>query len=367
MKRKRTGESLIKANLWLLMSVLSLIAGCGESTKRIDAAGAPMEDARLRWGAFFGSPFGMHFTDPERLGRHRSGFGPGETNGMLYTCRGGFIDVGHVREGADRTAFAKDVVYRNLMENKTDFSLHIIEPSKYMVTISYPEMWQNYSQAEREAIANEISIDIGQYLAHSSLIWHEIITWYGFATVAGFPDKISSFSWEDSYSDLMGTCLAAAALREAGQGYDDAMTRLFNEELKELGVQPAAVARRAAKKIKGDWYTGGMYFFVNMKMHNFDVGHDDGMVSPVLVPGICEVSIPKLYPAPKLGSLLRYGFGFSVEMEPQIGEKNKIYNAIKLDKDRRIMPNVHFTRVIEQIREEDNMKNAGSTIYGYEK
>jgi hypothetical protein len=335
-----------------LFSLALLIQGCGESTKieGTESGYVPVKNAKLRWGAFFGSPFGMKFSDPQHLGIHRSQGGAREVNGMLYTCKGGFIDVGHVREAADRTAYVKEVVYKNLIEKKTNFSFHVIEPSKYVITITYPENWDTYSQAEREAIANDLSIDIGQYLAHKSLIWHEIITWYGFTTVPPFSDQISSFSWEDPYSDVMGTYLGAAALRDMGQKYEKAVTQLLNDELKELDVQPAYVARQAEHAVHGQWYTGGFYFFVNMKLRNFNVGYDDGLLVPVRVPGICADCEPKVYTAPTLDSLWKHGFGMIVEIEPKIGQKNKIYNALNLEGDKMIEPDIHFAKLIAQIK-----------------
>jgi hypothetical protein len=341
-----------------LFSLVLLIGGCGESTKieSTDSDYVPVKNAKLRWGAFFGSPFGMKFSDPQHMGTHCSQGGAREVNGMLYTCKGGFIDVGHVREAADRTAYIKEVVYQNLMEKKTNFSFRVIEPSKYIITITYPENWGSYSQAEREAIANDLSIDIGQYLAHTSLIWHEIITWYGFATVPPFSDQISAFSWEDPYSDVLGTYLGAAAMRDMGQKYDRAMTKLLDDEMKELDVQPASVARKAAKTVEGQWYTGGFYFFVNMKQRNFNVGYDDGMIVPVRVPEICQDCDPKIYRAPRADSLWKYGFGMMVEIEPKIPQKNKIYHVINIEGDKRIDPSIYFARLIEQIKNDKNEK-----------
>lgn len=359
MKIRQTAA--IEAYPIILMFLLLMQAGCQETAKRTEQDNLLINEARLRWGAFFGSPFGMKFTNPEHLGTHHSKDGLGEINGMLYTCKGGFIDVGHVREAADRTAYCKETVYKNIMENKKEFSYHVVEPSEYTVKITYPSSWVNYSQKEKEEIANEVSIDMGQYLAHTSLIWHEIITWYGFATVAGFPDRISSFSWEDPYSDVMGTRLGVAALRNKEYKYDDAMTKLLNAELKELDVQPASVARRAAKRIAGQWYTGGFYFFVHMKEHNFDVGYDDGKISPVLVPNICADAIPKLYSVPRADAAERYGFKFEVEIEPKVEQKQKIYNAIELGKNSKIRPRADFGQIIDAI-EQDNARMLASNV-----
>ena len=125
-------------------------------------------------------------------------------------------------------------MYQNLINKNTEFSFSVIEPSRYWMKISYPQNWDEHSATEREALANEISSFTGQYLAHTSVIWHEIVTWYGFSSAGIFPETISAFSWEDTYSDIMGIWLGAAALRDEQQRYDDIMTELLYQELKGL-------------------------------------------------------------------------------------------------------------------------------------
>jgi len=327
----------------ILLSAVILFVGC-------QGAGKP----RLRFGAFWGSPIGMEFAKPEKLGKHSYEFTLIETNGMVYTCKGGFIDIAHVRESADRTAYLRKVAYQNLIKGNEKFSLQVIEPSRYWVTLSYPENWDDYSIQQRRAIAKEISINFGQYLAHTSLIWHEILTWYGFATAGIFPDTISAFSWEDSYSDILGTRLAARALRDESLQYDEAMTELLFQTLQELEVQPCRVARKAAKKIEGKWYTGGFYFLVDMKKRNLDVGLDDFRITPWLVPGICPDAEPRSLPLPGLEFICDYGFDFEVEIEPRVLEKNKIYHSINLASNERIRPQVDFPRVISFIDHQEN-------------
>lgn len=311
-------------------------------------------EPRLRAGAFFGSPVGMRFTKPENLGKHSFEFTLNETNGMMYTRKGGFIDIGHVREAADRTAYLRRVTYQNIIRDSRTFSFHVIEPSKYWVTLSYPKNWDDYSIQEKQAIASEVSIELGQYLAHTSLIWHEILTWYGFSSSGIFPDNISAFSWEDTYSDMLGIRLAAQALRDDPQQYDKAMTQLLYQALQELGVQPAHVARQAAKKIENQWYSGGFYFFVNMKRRNYDVGMDDNYITPWLVPGICPDAEPLSIPVSSLESLYKYGFDFNVEIEPKVLEKNRIYHSIDLAKNSRLKPQVDFPRLMEYIQKREN-------------
>jgi len=142
--------------------------------------------------------------------------------------------MGHLREAADRTEYLARLTYQNLMQMDTRFSYRIIEPARYSVNIIYPEDWASLPLSEKERIASELSIQFGQYGAHTSLIWHEMLTWYGFASSGIFSENISSFSWEDPYSDLLGTCLAVEALRHTQYPYEDAMTYLINATMLNL-------------------------------------------------------------------------------------------------------------------------------------
>jgi hypothetical protein len=327
----------------MLLSVVILLVGC-------QGAGKP----RLRWGAFFGSPFGMKYTNAEHLGKHSYGFTLHETNGLVYTCKGGFIDIGHVREAADRTAYLRHVIYKNLVRSEKEFSFTVIDPSRYWMKISYPQNWDELSKEQREEIADDVSIHLGQYLAHRSLVWHEIITWYGFSTSGIFPDTISAFSWEDPYSDVVGTWLGVRALSDKDKKYDEAMTELIYDTLQELDVQPPHVAREAVRQIEGRWFSGGLYFFVHMKKRNLDVGLADNHITPWLVPGICKTAVPRVYPVPNEEVLGKYGFSIEVELEPRILEKHKIYRSIHLANKSRIKPEVDFPQIMHYIGEQEN-------------
>jgi len=340
MEHNQFGKSFaICTFVFILLSSFLLLNGCESESK-----------PRLRAGAFFGSPAWMDFPNPEKLGTHHFGFSLNEKNGMVYTCKAGFIDIGHLREAADRTAYLAAVTYRNLMLKKSEFWFRVIEPSRYWVKVSYPENWEGQSVEEKERIANEVSIHLGQYFAHTSMVWHEILTWYGFSTTGIFSDRISSFSWEDTYSDLLGTSLAVEALRTNQQRFDDSMTKLIDQTLNDLEVQPSAVARQAAKQIKGEWFTGGMYFFVEMKKQNFDIGLDDGQITAMLVPGICDDGEAQPFPVPSQEIVSQYGFEMKLEIEPRVWEKNKIYDAIGLEKtESRLEPKVHYPKILEHI------------------
>jgi hypothetical protein len=312
---------------------------------------------RLRISDFFGNPWGMRFADPNDLGRHCLDACRDEKLGLVYTCRAGFIDIGHLREAADRTQYLTQITYKNLMQSTTSYSYRVVEPSRYSITLGYPNHWKDLSRPEREATAREISIQLGQYLAHTSLIWHEILTWYGFSSGGLFPENISAFSLEDPYSDVLGTHLEVKVLSDPRcfyeeTAYEEAMATLIKETLKELDAQPPETTERAAERIKGDWYEGGYYFFVEMKKRNLDVGLDDRAVTPWRVPGICPETAPQDSPAPGFGFLDEYGFKIKVRLKSVEFQKGKIYAAAGLKRSDRITPYIHFPIIIESIRKE---------------
>ncbi|MFH1372007.1 MAG: DUF4056 domain-containing protein [Planctomycetota bacterium] len=118
----------------------------------------------------------------------------------------------------------------------------------YSVNITYPESWQNIAQKEEQAY--EISIKVGQYLAFMATSWHEILTWYGYKIIGIYPEYPSAFSWEDSYSNLLGTRIGVEALNDKEHSYNKAVEIAIKKELKNLGLLPGDAARRIANSVK---------------------------------------------------------------------------------------------------------------------
>ncbi|MBN2180978.1 MAG: DUF4056 domain-containing protein [Sedimentisphaerales bacterium] len=310
---------------------------------------------RLRLGAYFGAPVGIAYPDPEHLGRHGYTKWWSEKIGLVYTCKGGFVDIGHLRDSADRTSYCALITYENLLKEKTELSFQLLEPSRHIVTIEYPDSW--HEQPNKEEIAHEIAIGLGQYLAYNTMVWHEIITWYGYKYTGVFSEYISAFSWEDIYSDVVGTHVAVKVLNNGGDNYDKKMTEFIYKELQSLDVQPISTAKKAEKLVKGKWFEGDIYPFVHLKKRNFDTGCDDGFVTPWLVPGICGNSQPLSYPVPNIDFLQKYGFSVKVEIEPKIMESHKILKLVYPDGDgKNIIPSEHFPIIMKYITEEEIKK-----------
>jgi hypothetical protein len=305
---------------------------------------------RIRYGtypcAILGTPlFGAD------LGEHGYYWSPFEKDGIIYTCRAGHIDVIHVRIAADWTAYITAKTYEHLMNGDSQFSYKLaVDRSRSYVQLSYPRDWDSLSDEQRSATAREVALAMGPYLTYTMVTWHEILTWYGFKCIGLPVEYASAFSWEDSFSNLLGTIVATRALRDTEHCYNEAVKIAMDEELRALGVQPARVAKQASDSVKGEWFTGNFALFVDMKERNFDIGLDDGLVTPTLVPGEpeCPGAEPVSYPVPTLDVIEKHGFLATIEIEPHEWEKDKILRVVH--ENRRIVPAVHFAQIMEHMR-----------------
>jgi hypothetical protein len=305
----------------------------------------------LRPSPYFGCVTGLHYTDIDNLGGHYySRFLRG--NELLYTAKAGYIDLGHLREAADRTRYLFEVCYENILNGQKEFTFKIIEPAQYHVSMTYPDNWNQRDRAEKQRIARNVAIDLGQHFAHLSTIWHEIVTWYGYASTGLLSEKASSFSWEDGYSDLLGSKLAAEVLRDSTKPFDDGMTDIIKRELAKLDPQSVETAKKATDTIDGKWFSG-RFPFLRMKRRNFDVGFDDGTISPFRVPGVCD-DVPEVpCRVPTLDSLKSNGFGMRLTLTPKESERGRILQIVDTaGNGDRLEPEADFPVIVQHIRAE---------------
>jgi hypothetical protein len=341
---------LKKILIGLVVSIVSiLLSGCNIN----------IFQPRPRMGTLPTPPPGPRFSDPNHLGRHSYYLNPFESDGILYTNRGGTIDVSHLRWNADYTRYLTKKTYNTLMKKGKGYSFNVTwERSTHRIRFIYPDNWDSLSKIEKEKIAKEIAFEVGPYITFEATIWHEIVTWFG-TRFAGFePEFNSAFSWEDMYSNALGIKIALEAIQDPNHSYDTAMTIGINREFKRLGVRSRKDAINATEKMRGKWYKG--YLNVIMLRRNMDVG-DSGFVSPILIPGICETAVPEKMPAPKLSVLSKYGFTLKYDISPNVWESGKIYKVVFSDGKRgRIEPMKHYPILMDYIKKEAVEK------YGYE-
>ncbi len=335
-KRAPTARKMIH---FVIFIALPLLAGCSFT-------GAP----RARVGYLPTATFGIPFGDPNHLGMHGYGWGGffTEASGLVYTCRGGHIDLDHVRGNADDVRFLAKKIRKTLSKHKPGFSFILTgEVSAHKVTFTYPDNWNQ--QPDKDLVIDEIALDTAQYLAFGASTWHEIITWFGAHFALFEPEFNSAFSWEDIYSNVIGTQLGAEVVKDGDQDYDKRMTAAIYRKLKDLGVQPRSTAIAASEKVRGQWYTGN--FIPDLKMRNFDIGLD-GTITPTLIPGVpgCCCSEPAVQPAPSLDTLKSYGFTMTYEIKPNlILEQGRIFKAAG---SKRIFPEKHFPILIEYMKKD---------------
>jgi hypothetical protein len=299
-------------------TLLLFAAGCG-------IGGSP----RPRVGCYASNTIGVNFRDAKSIGKHNFGSSLGECTGIVYTCNGGDIDLAHLRIASDHVFYLYNFSRKRLEKGQTDWNFNLAyDPTKFHAGLTYPVGFDSMPEAQRDKLIDDVSLELAQYFTWYLTTWHEVITWYGHGSF-GISEFHSAFSWEDSYSNLLGAILGAKAAASAGSNtgaYNTAMTSLLEDELIRLGAVPAAQARAASEKMRGKWYSGSI--MVEMRLRNCDIGGADGCVSPAIVPGACTNVTPMYLPVPTLQRFTEAGFALRLEASPPGGIASQIKRLI---------------------------------------
>lgn len=300
---------------WAILALFT-VAGCSIN-----------DEPRPRLGSYATSTPGTNFLDLSTLGDHKYYDGLFEKNGIVYTCRGGHIDIAHLRIAADYTRYLYNRTKQCLLKTDRQFSFKLnVEPSRYYIRLTYPKNWKDLPAPQKEQIAEDVALELGQYLTFTMVTWHEVLTFFGYKSMAFLPEFASAFSWEDNYSNLLGIRLAAEAIRDGSQDYDVAMTALIKAQMEHLGIVSASEAHAAAEAMRGIWFEGNI--LVTMKVRNMDIGLDDGQITPLLVPSMCDQPQPQSYPVPTLTSFNKHGFAMDLYIRPQEFERDQILKVV---------------------------------------
>lgn len=154
------------------------------------------------------------------LGHHQYLNGKSENNGIIYTERAGFIDIAHVRDQADWTAYLYFKLINLPKGVKQQIDLRK-ELGHKVLTIEIP---LNTSNTDLINMAGNIAYDLST--------WHEIASWFGATQAPILNEKFSSFSFEDNFSNALGVYLGKQAIKSP-EAYHTAMDRLLSEYLSE--------------------------------------------------------------------------------------------------------------------------------------
>ncbi|MFA5251885.1 MAG: DUF4056 domain-containing protein [Phycisphaerae bacterium] len=354
----------------LCISILLAAGGC-QQPQQISSASPPNNrllekqfdnPPKIRRGSYASPTAGTTFLEPYHLGPHSYRFEFHEKgNGIVYTCKAGHVDISHVREAADWTAYLAAVTYKHLENSDPEFSFTLKEGSVCFIHLTYPDSWQSLSVEDKERIAFDLSVSLGRYFGYTAGSWHEILTWFGYKSKGVFPEFPSAFSWEDNFSNLVGADIGAESLRDTERTYDDAVTYAIDKSLENLDVQSAEAARGAAEKVRGIWFEGKVPPFVDMKKRNFDIGLDNGLITPWLIDSICgcEGAEASSYSVPNTKFLAEYGFSMKLEIEPRVWEKDEILNIVYQNEragHKYIEPDKDFPAIMSEIKRESQKR-----------
>jgi len=190
---------------------------------------------------------GPHYYDSGLLVVDDSGEEPlvsHEEDGIIYTCRGGFIDTAHVRDYADWTIFLAALLCRQL-----DEGVSIELPAeggarRLLVEPIAAPLIQRHGR-------KELAIAIAQWAAFRMSVWHEIATWFGWSWSAAFPERASAFSPEDLYSNLVGIRIAGAIALERSARTDDLYDRSVDAWLRAVLVELRATSKQTGREAMG--------------------------------------------------------------------------------------------------------------------
>ena len=202
-----------------------------------------------------------NIVDASRLGKHiyndgsqnviSSLLGLGdESNGLIFTSKGGFIDTAHVRDTADFTYYLYQQIRQHLGSH-----YRIILPTELRARhIRLQENKQVLTNKEKQSL----SLELAALLAFRLAQWHEIAQWFGYESIIGFPEYVSAFSPEDLYSNMLGAITAKQVLEQqpdlSPSDFSQAMTDAFNDQLQQLGSVSAEETKRNIQQLNGQWW-----------------------------------------------------------------------------------------------------------------
>ena len=284
-----------------------------------------------------------------------SGFRHRESNGLIYTCRGGFIDTAHVRDYVDWSIYLAAELARNLSTG---------------VTVELPDeggqrriVAQLVSQdlIDRHGLTR-VTIRLAEWISFQLSVWHEIATWFGWSWVKTFPETASAFSPEDLYSNILGVKIAEAIVhRRSGRTEDiynrsvDTWLELILEHLEPV---PKLVGVEAMRSVDKYWWDSSRRLpdkELTLRRH-MDI---DDSIAPWLVPTarapeslreICGDD-PEPVAVANPDGILRIQFSDWVSLQIEVDDN--LAAQAPFTEIGRSVTQADFPRIIEAIREQN--------------
>lgn len=194
-----------------------------------------------------------------------------EHDGIIYTRRGGFIDLAHVRDTADNTLWLFSQIWPALGRATTIKMSD--ELGQRIIRL------RHFSPPESTLARYNLSVNLAAYLAFQLAAWHEVAQWYGFESVPGYPETVSAFSPEDLYSNLLGARMATDILNSGGAyslpQYQHSMAQMLPQALAQLQAVSPQDTRFHFDMLDGTWWNSHCRlpdkFLVRLR--NYSVSH----------------------------------------------------------------------------------------------
>jgi len=156
--------------------------------------------------------------------------------GIVYTGRAGFVDIGHVRDVADLTAFAYQQIHAASGASGTRVTT--AEGHATLTSAVPAAQW----------------LETARSIAFDDALGHEIKTYHDTLIPGGHN---SAFSPEDLCSNFLGTLVAARALI-AGGNFSTEVESQTQSLLTSLNAQSLAETQAAFGLIDGRWVVSGL-------------------------------------------------------------------------------------------------------------
>ncbi|MEN6386223.1 MAG: DUF4056 domain-containing protein, partial [Phycisphaerales bacterium] len=235
-----------------------------------------------------------------------------------------------------------DEALENLMKKSPGFD-ESAEGSTDHIEFTYPPNWDSVTEAQKQ----EMALQIAEYVAFNSMVWHEMLSWYHARLFAGMDDFESAFSWEDIFCDLYGAKVAVQSIKMGGN-FADNVTELTRKQLEEWQVVSMDEAYKITRTVKGTWWDRHMpSLHSNIYMRHMDIGCD-GWVTAVLIPGFYD-GPPASLEAPKLDSLDRYGLQMKYTITSGYSQAKKLREMIGVEV---IEPRRDFCKLIAELQKD---------------
>lgn len=174
-----------------------------------------------------------------------------EKLGVMYSNKGGFLDIAHIRDTADNALYLFTQIYPRLGQ---PFSLALSSELFERRIQFFPADISKLTPVQRYTLAAYMA----SYAAYQMAVWHEVAQWYGFQSVPGFSEEISAFSPEDLYSNLLGARIATSVILEGNavsvEQYNHAMQFALPKALLALDGVSIAESKAKFQAIDGVWW-----------------------------------------------------------------------------------------------------------------